>query len=49
MDLNPALHLPERNEFIPTDFDIKERPADVGVTHPFARFEPVHPTELEPD
>ena len=29
MLLNPSLQLPEENEFIPTDFTIRERPQDV--------------------
>ena len=29
MSLNPTLQLPEKNEFIPTEFEIRERPADV--------------------
>ena len=30
MSLNPALQLPVENEFIPTDFAIRERPQDVS-------------------
>lgn len=30
MSLNPALQLPVENEFIPTDFTIRERPHDVS-------------------
>lgn len=29
MLLNPSLQLPEENEFIPTDFTLRERPQDV--------------------
>jgi len=29
--LNPSLQLPEENEFIPTDFTIRERPHDVST------------------
>ena len=31
MSLNPSLQLPEENEFIPTDFTIRERPHDVST------------------
>ena len=31
MPLNPSLQLPEENEFIPTDFVIRERPHDVST------------------
>ena len=31
MPLNPSLQLPEENEFIPTDFSIRERPQDVST------------------
>ena len=31
MLLNPSLQLPEENEFIPTDFSIRERPQDVST------------------
>lgn len=29
--LNPSLQLPEENEFIPTDFTIRERTNDVST------------------
>ena len=29
--MNPSLQLPEENEFIPTDFSIRERPQDVST------------------
>ena len=36
MLLNPSLQLPEENEFIPTDFAIRERPHDVSTTEHIA-------------
>ena len=36
MPLNPSLQLPEENEFIPTDFTIKERPQDVSTVKCFS-------------
>lgn len=35
MPLNPSLQLPEENEFIPTDFSIRERPQDVSTVKYF--------------
>ena len=39
MPLNPSLQLPEENEFIPTDFTIRERPHDVSTVG-YMAFQP---------
>ena len=38
VSLNPSLRLPAENEFIPTDFSIRERPQDVSIIQIFHMY-----------